>query len=429
MAISGLMNTTTFDNPGGRRPQNFRETILMMYPNGGDIEKAPLTALTAVMRSEATDDPVYHWFTKQLQDRRLKLTGSLNNTDVAGAIVNVSVDSTYNGAFSVKAGDLLMTEQTNEILYVNSTPTSASTISVIRGFDLTAGAALSAVTYNSDGVNPFLIVIGSAFEEGSSAPDPISFDPVELFNQCQIFRATYGLTGTAQQVKTRTGPEEAEAKREALENFSIDMERGFFFGRKTTTIRNGQPLRTTNGILAHIPQSRRFSPTDGYLTMELLEQWALDIFRYGSTEKMAFCGSTFLTAVSQMVRKNGQGQFTLSDTVKEYGIGGIRRLTTPNGTIVLKPHPLFSQMQGGVNTASGGSTRFTSMDNAAVVLDMRNLRYRFVRNRDVKFQTNLQLPGKDALLAGWIGECGLEVHHPFTHAFISGVLRGAQDQG
>lgn len=423
MAIQGLRNTESFNTPNGRRPQNFREAILMLYPNGGGVEKAPLTALTAVMKSEATDDPVYHWFTKSLQDRRLKLAASLNNTDVAGAIVNLTVDGTYNGAFSVKEGDLLMSEQTNEILYVNATPASNTTVSVIRGFDLTAGAALTAVTYNADGVNPFIVVMGSAFEEGSAAPDPIAFDPIEVFNQTQIFRSTYGLTNTARQVNTRTGPEEVESKREALENFGIDMERAFFFGRKATTIRNGQPLRTTNGVTSLIPATQRYTPVNGVLTFEQFESWALDIFRFGSTEKMAFCGSTFLTAVSQMVRRNGEGHYNLSDKISEYGIGGIRRLTTPNGDLVLKPHPLFSQMVGGVN----GAASFTSMDNAAVILDMRNLRYRFLRNRDVKFQTDLQLPGVDALLAGWIGEAGLEIHHPYTHAMITGVLKGDKD--
>lgn len=424
MAIQGLRNTTSFDSPTGRRPENYREAILMLYPNGGGIEKAPLTALTAVMKSESVDDPVYHWFTKSLQDRRLKLAASLNNTDVAGAVVSITVDGTYNGAFSVKEGDLLMVEQTNEILYVNATPAANTTVQVIRGFDLTAGAALSAVSYNGAGINPYIVVIGSAFEEGSAAPDPVSFDPTEVFNQCQIFRGTFGLTNTAREVRTRTGSEEAEQKREALENFGIDMERGFFFGKKTTTIRNGQPLRTTNGVLSFIPAANRFTPaSNGELTFEEFEAWALDMFRYGSTEKMAFCGNTFLSAVSQMVRKNGEGHYEIGSEVKEYGIGGIRRLRTPHGSLVLKPHPLFTQMVGGTNAG----TAFTSMDNAAVVLDMRNLRYRFLRNRDVKFQDNLQLPGVDAKHAGWIGECGLEVHHPYTHSFISGVKRGAKD--
>lgn len=423
MAITGLRNTDTFNTPTGRRPQNFRETILLLYPNAGGMQKALLTALTAVMKTQVTDDPVFHWFTKQLQDRRLKLAASLNNTDVAGAVVAITVDATTASAQSLKAGDILLVEQTNEQLYVNTTPTTTTGISVIRGFDKTVGAALLAVTFNGAGINPFMKVIGSAFEEGSLAPDPISFDPVEIFNQTQIFRSTYALTGTAQETHTRTGPEEAEQKREALEIFGVDMEMAFFFGVKTTSTRNGQPLRTTNGVMSYIPSANRYTPPAGALTMAWLEDASVNLFRYGSTEKMAFCGSTFLTALSRMVRKNSQGQFDISDTTSEYGIGGIRRLRTPTGTLVLKVHPLFSQMVGGVNAA----TAFTSMDNAAVILDFDNIKYRYMKNRDVKFQPNLQPIGQDASMAGWIGECGLEVHHPYTHSLITGVTTGDVD--
>ena len=48
-----------------------------MYPNGGGVEKAPLTALTAVMKSKSTDDPVYHWFTKQMQKKNVSLNGMI----------------------------------------------------------------------------------------------------------------------------------------------------------------------------------------------------------------------------------------------------------------------------------------------------------------------------------------------------------------
>lgn len=428
MAIQGLRNTTSFDTPAGRRPQNFRESILMLYPNGGGIEKAPLTALTAVMKSQATDDPIYHWFTKQMQDRRLRLNADLPAVTAgaagdAGDVVTITVDATFASAFAVKEGDLLMAEQTNEILYVNKTPTAGGSIEVIRGFTQAAGSAVAIVDYDAAGVNPYLVVVGSAFEEGSMAPDPIGFDPIELSNQTQIFRGTYGLTNTAAATKTRTGNEEAELKREALETFSVDMERGFIFGQKTTTMRNGQPLRTTAGILSQIPASQRWTPPSGIMTYDWLVSKSRDIFRYGATEKLAFIGGGALTALTEMVRKNGQAEYHLSEEVSEYGMKGIRRLRTPTGTLVLKVHPLFSQMTGGTNAG----TAFTSMDNAMLILDMANLRYRYLTGRDVKFERDLQLPGHDAKHAGWIAEAGLEMHHPYTHSFINGVVSGAKD--
>ena len=172
MAIAGLRNTNQFDTPNGRRPQNYRETLLRLYPNAGGNEKAPLTALTAVMKSEATTDPVFHWFTKQLQDRRIKLGADLA-ASTGGTAGTITVDTTASSAFAVKVGDLLMCEQSGEIMRVSATPTAAGTIAVVRGFTLASGANTPAlVDYDGAGINPFLVVIGSAFEEGSAAPPP-----------------------------------------------------------------------------------------------------------------------------------------------------------------------------------------------------------------------------------------------------------------
>jgi len=429
MAIAGLVNTTVFDTPSGRRPQNFREGILRMYARGG-MNKALLLALTTVMKTKPTTDPLFHWFTKQMQDRRLRLGADMlasgGGDHEAGDVENITVDSAFCSAQSLKEGDRLYVEETGEILYVNATPTTGSTISVIRGFSATAGAAQLGVDYDGANVNPYLKVIGSAYEEGSMAPDPVSFDPQELINYTQIFRQTYGLTNTAAATDTRTGPEEAEAKRDALELFGMDMEMAFWFGRKAVTIRNGHPLRQTDGVISFIPQNRKWAPEDGIITPDWLDGISEELFRYGSEEKMVMAGNTFLTALSRMVRKSGEAKYELSEQVSEYGIGGIRRLITPNGTLVLKAHPLFSQMTGGANpTTAGGS--FTSMSNAAVILDMANLTYRPLKGRDVKFEPNLQLPGEDAKRAGWLAEAGLELNHPYTFGMITGVKTGRDD--
>ena len=54
----------------GQRPENWREMILYLYPNG----KAPLTAIMSMMKSEKTDDPIFHWFEKELDGQRVDVT-------------------------------------------------------------------------------------------------------------------------------------------------------------------------------------------------------------------------------------------------------------------------------------------------------------------------------------------------------------------
>ena len=69
----GLRGSTSFGADGSlaRRPENWREMILMLYPNG----QAPLTALTALMSSESTTDPIYHWFEKVMPSQVVTVTG------------------------------------------------------------------------------------------------------------------------------------------------------------------------------------------------------------------------------------------------------------------------------------------------------------------------------------------------------------------
>lgn len=424
MAIIGLRNSTDVGNPAGNnRPGQWRNMLLRLYPYGQQM--APLAALTAVMKSEATSDPIYHWFRRVSNTHRFQLAANLSGGDASGTQQNVTIDPAQGNAYGVKAGDVLMVEQTGELLYVVQTPTTDSQIAVLRGFE---NAASQAVTWNAININPWLKKIGSAFEEGSAAPDPIGWDPEEASNQTQIFRETYGMTGTGMATVTRTGDVIRENKQDCFEAFNVGMEMAFIFGKKRTTARNNQPLRMTDGVLNMLPADRKISVTtydaNGLISMAYWETLFATMFRYGSSEKMAFCGVSAMLAVTQAVRLNSTLQWELGPTEKEYGMD-IRRIRTPMGTLVLKIHPIFGQMTGGANPVGGGF--FPGLDNAMLIMDMANTRYRYLRGRDVTYQTNLQLPGVDGLLAGYMGECGLELHHPETHLFLTGIRGGKKD--
>lgn len=423
MAIAGLRNTDQVGNPGGlNRPGNWRNMILRLYPYGA--QNAPLAALTAVMKSESTNDPVFHWFTKSTNTHRFQLAASLTGGDVSGTQQNMTIDPAQGNAFGLKAGDTLMVEQTSEILFVVQTPVVNNTVAVLRGFE---NAVSQAVTFNGEGINPWVLKIGSAFEEGSSAPDPIGWDPVELNNQTQIFREAFAITGSGVATATRTGDVVKENKFDCFEAFNVGLEKSFIFGKKRTTSRFGQPLRMTSGILEQLPAAQKISlaPYSGLLSLKYWESLIASIFRYGSSEKMAWCGVTALLAITQMVRLNSQLQWTLGAPSKEYGMD-VQRLMTPMGTLVLKVHPLFGQMMGGTNGTNG--TFYPSFDNAILIMDMANIRYRYLTGRDVQYQPNMQLPGVDGMLSGYMSECGLELHHPTTHMLITGVRGGTKDE-
>lgn len=406
MAIQGLRDTSNFVTD--QRPKNWREGIMLLKPNG----MTPLTALTSLMKSRKVDDPEFNWWEKEMQTRRVALGANIA-ADTAGTNSTFTVTS---GAKGFKAGDLLKSEKTGEIVRVYSDPTSDTSLVVTRGF---AGTTSTAITYNGAGVNPNFICIGSAFEEGSLAPTGVAFDPTKITNYTQIFRSTLEATRTAAKTRLRTGDAIKEAKRECLENIMNDVERALWNGVKSEGTLNGKPVRTMDGVLSRIT-TNVVTNTDGSFSMSELEGWLETAFNYGSSEKMGFCGNRVLTAIQQVIRKNSQ--MTITPGIKEYGMAVVR-LTTPYGELVLKSHPLFNQQSGGT---TGGSAYY-GLNSSLVILDMDNLKYVTFQDDDIKYQADLQSNGLDGEKSGYLGELSLEVGLEKSHMVIHRLDSGVAD--
>ncbi len=417
MPILGLRTTANF--VANQRPENWRESINLLYPNSAKMAEAPLTALTAVMKTRTTDDPVFHWWEKQLNNRRFLLTAD-PGVAAGGAAGTLTVDAAYNPAITVKKNDILLIEQTGEVVRVSTDPTANTTIAVIRGFN-TGGAGL-AMNPATAGNNPYVMVIGSAFEEGSDAPSGVNFDPNERNNYTQIFRSTLEMTRTATQTRLRTGDAVKEAKRECLEYFSVDMERAFFFGKKGSTTVNNKPLRMMSGIFEQIStvSSANVITADASsgVDMDWLEAQMLAMFATGSSEKVAFGGNGALQVINQIVRKNSS--MTITPGLREYGMR-VSRLEGPFGTLVMKSHPLFTQQTGGTN----GGTAFYSHNNTLVVLDMAFVKYVYLQ--DIEYERDLTQKGLDGQKSGYIGEVSIEISFPQTHFIVKNLAKAKKD--
>jgi len=407
MAIQGLRDTSNF--VANQAPENWREGILLLQPNG----MAPLTALTSLMKSRTVDDPRFHWWEKDMQTRRMALSANMADS-AAGALTDITVTS---GALGVKAGDVLKFEQTDEIVLVAADPTTDLALTIQRGF---AGSTTEAIAYAGNGVNPNMIVIGSAFEEGSLAPTGVSWDPTERYNYTQIFRSTLELTRTAMKTRLRTGDAIKEAKREALEVMLNDVERALWFGKRSSTTKNGKPLRTMNGVIEQIDSSNKVTNTDGSFTMAEFEGWMERAFAYGSNEKLAFTGNRGLTALNQMARKNSHYQIVTGE--KEFGMN-MTRFICPHGTLVVKSHPLWNQQTGGTT----GSADYFGMNSTMVILDAADLKYVYLTGDDIRYEAKLEANGMDGSKSGYIGELSLEMALSKAHFMIKGLNAGIAD--
>jgi hypothetical protein len=289
----------------------------------------------------------------------------------------------------------------------------------VRGY---GSVASTAVDFDGASVNQNILVVGSSYEEGSDAPDGRAWDPTKYNNYTQIFRNTFEHTRTAAKTRLRTGDDVKEAKRETLEMHSRDIEMAFFFGNKRETTRNGKPLRTTGGIKSFIPTGNRIAPSSGNLTMLLLESYMERFFEYGSSEKLAFVGNRAMTAIQQCVRKNSAYQIFANEKV--FGLK-VTRIVSPHGELVLKRHPLFNQVPG---SAAGGAQTYYGLNSTMVVLDQKELVYRYMKGDDTRYESKLQDNGIDGDKSGFISEVGLEVHHGSTnHFWVSALNAGIAD--
>ena len=388
-AVLGLRGSGAFTS--NERPQNWREMILHLFPNG----EAPLTALLSMLKSQPTDDPQYNWWEKRLPTQRMVVNGAQ-----ASGIIAIAVTS---GAKDAVAGTVLYHDQDGEIMLVVSDPATDTTINVQRGWGTVAAGALA----NSDG----LTIIGNVHEEGAKPPTAKTYAPTKQTNYTEIFRLPLYLTRTARKTKLRwdnTGPYR-EAKREALSLYSIEQEKAFINGNAVeTTGSAGLPLRMTGGVKSFLTSNIKGGTNDtvfnvnGTLDEDGLDNICENIFRYGSNEKLVLCGSTFLRAITTLGKRNGTLNMVPQDRI--YGMKVVEYITA-FGSLMLKNHPLFSQ--------------HTLWRQDALVLDTNNLLYRYLD--DTMFIKNRQDPGEDASKDEYLGECGMEVYFEETHAYINGV--------
>ena len=410
MAIKGLRDTLLF--AADERPLNWRAGLLLLDPNG----TAPLTALTSAMKTKTTDDPDFNWWEKRMSDQRAALDVAIT---APSTVFDFGTDGALNAGF--REDQIAMIEDTGELVRVVS-PITADTITVIRDLgDVIDSVVDPAIA----GTNPFVVIIGTAHEEGSSRPDGINYDPVKRSNACQIFRNNLELTETAARTNLRTTEAVREAKREALQYHGNEIERAFIFGEfDSVSTLNGRPVRRTDGCIHYIesnePDNVIIAGGAAGTDLEDIESFMERSFRFGSSQKMVFAGNRAMLTIQQIARRNAEYQ--LMQGQKEFGMN-VSKLISPFGEWVLKTHPLLSRMP----SADAGGTEYLNRDGWLLVLDMNELVYRPLRGRDTHFIGNQEDPGDDQMVSGFLTEAGLEIHHAETHLVVKDVTTAKVD--
>ncbi len=412
-----------------QRPKNWREVILYRYPNG----MTPLTAILSKMASEKTDDPEFNWWTKSLAEQKATVTGVYTDSTLGTAYVSGGV-----------SGDTVYLKMSSD--HVSEFRTGH--VALMRdASDLTVDCVGKVVARNSNGASSFIgvkliedddnssagdlsdvdnvLIIGNANAEGAAMPDAIAYDPTKWYNYTQIFRTPLEMTRTAMQTRLRTNEQYKEAKREALELHSIEMEKAFLFGVPSeTTGDNGKPERTTLGIIPAIKGGYTGSGGDAGTVDNFIansdysgqtwlaggEEWLDDqlevIFRRGGREKLALAGSGAIQAINKLIKNGGNFDYTSKTT--DYGLQVVKWVTA-FGTINIMTHPLFSYE--------------ATSRHSMVIIEPKDMKFRYVQDTMYKSDDRLKKGGwtsRDGIKEEYLTEGGLEYHHPDGWGYLYG---------
>lgn len=313
--------------------KSFAAMFARLMPNGN----APLFALTSMLSSETAAQVEHGFFSKTMLFPQLTI-GSGGQT-AADTIFDVTSSA------NVIAGMLMRVDSTGEQILVTGI-LSPTQVSVQRAVGTTAAAAISAA------VN--LYQTGTAFEESSLRPAPLSINPVRVTNLTQIFRNTWAISDTVRATRMIAGDTNvAENRQDCAAFHAKDIETALFWGQKQASTRNGQPFRTMDGLynivnnLAYYPSyySSANVTVAGSTTNYTQFEAAFDpLFNQATDPKVAnsrvlFVGGTAKKVINNIGRLNGT--YYMVDGQTSWGLQ-FSTIKIARGSFTLIEHPLFN---------------------------------------------------------------------------------------
>lgn len=325
------------------------------------------------------------WMGQGAQGYRTQINNGGSAYD--GNTTTVVVDSTAN----FRAGDILIAEATGEVIRVASI-TDGTTMVIVRGVGSTSGAAGSVAN------DAWLRSIGAAYGEGTDRATPRKQAPVEYSNLTQIFKEGVEITGTAQAVSTRTEDEQARQRMLAMRRITDQITRSMLFGRKSSdlTDADGKPVRTMDGLYSAI--TTNVLDPDGPITEDWLWEAIEPVFSVGSPRKMLYAGSVVVRQMNSLFK----GRISIAQGSTAVGMS-VAVIMTPFGELQM----VHDRALNGPYARDG------------LILDMEQLSWRPLGDRDLQLYTDVQNPGSDTDAEEYRAEGTLSYGSELYHARIN----------
>lgn len=334
--------------------------------------------------------------------------------DAAGSACKATTTLKADQLNGILPNQVLMVECTGEQMLVVSVP-SDNTVVVQRGMGYSDAKPMRA--------NDRITVIGTAFEESSLRPQSVSMEFESIDFTTQIFRNTWSLSQTANCVN-RAGrkPARVENFQTAAYNHMRDIEMSLWFGERTETFRNGQPLRKMDGFDAlvhkHAPENVHFaSATTNWKQLETMLASVSDggtPMGFVGAEPVLIGGRKVLGILNDIVRLQGNVQFDTGQTSFGFKFTSI---TTSYGTYHFMYNPLFDTSPYMSNTL-----RIVNLPSLMIkyLCDRRTQHHAFNIDESGKKQLVVD-HGIDAMGGSFLSELTLHMVSPKSNGIIYGL--------
>ena len=403
------------------RPTNFRQGILYLEPNG----MSPITAMNSRMKSQSVDDAQFsHWEKERGAQGGAAL---LYTSDALSTAVTTQTFAVGDYGY-LKMAEALAKEfrEGHVVGAVDASDitkgfTGIVTLTVLDGDSSYLKLRnLKAVAASGAAGIDYGYIIGSASAEGANMPEAVAYNPTKYYNYTQILRSPLEISRTAFKTRLRTVNSYDEAKKDALRYHGQQLEECALFGVRTegTDPVGGKLLRTSGGIKEYIADNSpaanlaTFSGTwlgtgisngEGWLDSKLAE-----LFKWGSSERIAYCGNTALLAIQRLAKVNA-GSFNFTSKTTSYGIKVVEWVT-PFGTVNLRTHPLFNLR---------ADTQATML-----IMDPSNIKFRYITDTMYKSDDSYKKGGQigaDAIREEYLTEAGWELFAPKEWMWLAGI--------
>lgn len=370
------MAVLTFDLDTQRRDLDVAKDIARYMP-----DETPWTVMLLQSRKKATQTAQFFWWEEDVYGYWTQVNNVAGYDNAATSIV---VDDA--SIFAPK--DILKIPRTGEVMFVSAVDTATNTITVVRGYGETAAAAIND--------NDYVLCLGNAMEERSTAPQEKILQPVKMWNYCGIIRTPFGGSGTVLAEQQITNEQErARLTRDKGVDHRLALERMLLFGERKEDAANKR--RMSRGIEKFI--TTNVYDAGGDLTEAEFDQNICEpVFKYGSKQKVLVASPRMVSVINGFAKD----KLRTSQGAKEYGLD-LMEYVSPHGRLVIAPSRMLEQYYA----------------YHSFIVDMKYVFFRPLR--DTKLRRNIQAPDVDGFLDEYLTEAGLELRVEKAHMTIKNI--------